>query len=328
MENIDRKSVQHNEMAAIDVMKFIMAILVVGIHTEPFGFNTWLDRGFGIITRLCVPFFFVAGSYFFFQGNKSLWKYLSRIAELYIIWSIIYLPFDISGLKQMSISEILVRYLWSGNDHALWYLCGTISGTLVVYLLQIVFSDLGTIFITTVFLIIGCMGSTWAPLVENMMGHYITITDLLGYRNGLFYGAVYIALGMYLARNKHRIENRRKVNLFIGFAISMFLLVVESVLCVLLFNTPETILWISVLPASYFLFRLLVEVKINISVNTSRFLRQLSTLIYLSHGLFLILLKERTRYVIFFAGVALLSVAFGTLVIKASNKIVILKKIY
>jgi surface polysaccharide O-acyltransferase-like enzyme len=168
--NIDKELVQHNEKSTIDVMKFIMAILVVGIHTEPFGFNIWLDRGFGIITRVCVPFFFVAGSYFFFQGNKSFWKYLSRIAELYIIWSIIYLPFDISGLKQMSISEILVRYLWSGNDHALWYLCGTISGTLVVYLLQKVFSDLHTVLITTAFLIVGCMGSTWAPLVENIIG--------------------------------------------------------------------------------------------------------------------------------------------------------------
>ena len=50
-----------NENTTIDVFKFIFSILVVGIHTEPFGWNIWLDRGFGIITRLCVPFFFVVG---------------------------------------------------------------------------------------------------------------------------------------------------------------------------------------------------------------------------------------------------------------------------
>jgi hypothetical protein len=37
---------------AIDILKFVMAILVVGIHTEPFGFNIWLDWGFGLVTRV------------------------------------------------------------------------------------------------------------------------------------------------------------------------------------------------------------------------------------------------------------------------------------
>lgn len=50
-----------NENTTIDVFKLLFSILVVGIHTEPFGWNIWLDRGFGIITRLCVPFFFIVG---------------------------------------------------------------------------------------------------------------------------------------------------------------------------------------------------------------------------------------------------------------------------
>ena len=49
-----------NSNVAIDIVKLIFAYLVVAIHTEPFGFSFWLDKGFGIITRLCVPFFFVA----------------------------------------------------------------------------------------------------------------------------------------------------------------------------------------------------------------------------------------------------------------------------
>ncbi len=43
--------------ATIDIVKLIMAFLVVDIHTEPFGGIFWLDKGFGIITRMCVPFF-------------------------------------------------------------------------------------------------------------------------------------------------------------------------------------------------------------------------------------------------------------------------------
>ena len=28
----------------IDIVKLLMAILVIGIHTEPFSFNFWLDK--------------------------------------------------------------------------------------------------------------------------------------------------------------------------------------------------------------------------------------------------------------------------------------------
>ena len=28
----------------IDIVKLLMAVLVIGIHTEPFSFNFWLDK--------------------------------------------------------------------------------------------------------------------------------------------------------------------------------------------------------------------------------------------------------------------------------------------
>lgn len=94
-----RNSEQEN--LTIDIMKFLMAILVVGIHTSPFSFKIWLDRGFGIITRLCVPFFFATSAYYFFLRERSLKSYLLRILELYVIWSLIYLPFDITGVGRL-----------------------------------------------------------------------------------------------------------------------------------------------------------------------------------------------------------------------------------
>lgn len=159
-----RNSEQEN--STIDIVKFLMAILVVGIHTSPFSFNIWLDRGFGIITRLCVPFFFATSAYYFFLRERSLKSYLLRILELYVIWSLIYLPFNISGLQQMDTFSIAKRYLWDGNEHALWYLCGTVIATLIVYLLQKKLSDRCVLAITTVLLTIGCLGSTWSPAVN------------------------------------------------------------------------------------------------------------------------------------------------------------------
>jgi len=114
----------------IDIAKLFMAILVIGIHTEPFGFNFWLDKGFGMVTRLCVPFFFVVSAYFFWKTDKPVSSFLKRLIILYVVWSVIYLPFDIKTLGSLSALEIADRFLWSGNGHALWYLCGTIIGFL------------------------------------------------------------------------------------------------------------------------------------------------------------------------------------------------------
>ena len=76
----------------IDIVKLLMAVLVIGIHTEPFSFHFWLDKGFGICTRLCVPFFFITSAYFYWRKEKSAIFFLSRIVLLYVIKDLSQLP--------------------------------------------------------------------------------------------------------------------------------------------------------------------------------------------------------------------------------------------
>ena len=77
-----REEIQMN--GTLDILKLIMSILIVGIHTEPFGFNIWLDRGYGMITRLCVLFFFVSSAYFYWSREKGAKVFLKRLLMLYI----------------------------------------------------------------------------------------------------------------------------------------------------------------------------------------------------------------------------------------------------
>ena len=166
MQDVNERQIN----SSIDIAKLAMAILVIGIHTEPFHANIWLDRGFGILTRLCLPFFFVASAYFFFKNGKPLKAYLSRITLLYVIWSLIYLPFDLAELKAMSALSILKRYLWDGNGHALWYLQGSVIGMLIVFGLRKLFRIRTICVICFSLLAIGCLCSTYSPLVENTAG--------------------------------------------------------------------------------------------------------------------------------------------------------------
>ena len=53
------KSIGTKEYAAVDIFKFLCAVLVIIIHTKPFENVFWIDAAFGVITRFAVPFFFV-----------------------------------------------------------------------------------------------------------------------------------------------------------------------------------------------------------------------------------------------------------------------------
>ena len=304
--------------AAIDIAKLVMAILVVGIHTEPFGFNIWLDRGFGIITRLCVPFFFIASSYFYWKKEKPLYQYIIRLMTIYIIWSLIYLPFDVSTLKNTSLVNIFLRYFWHGNEHALWYLCGSMIGMLITYAAYNVLKRKRKplIFISVIFLFIGCLLSTYAPLSCKLLSIEDYVVPNL--RNGLFYAFPYITMGLIVAKNESRLKSISKKKLLVGFIISLLLLIAESIVFVVVFNTTSTILWMSVLPCSYFLFLLLKNLDIRLRNDITLFIRKLSTLIYLCHSLF-VLLFDTMHTVPYFFTVMLCSLALSAIIILLSR---------
>lgn len=304
--------------ATIDIVKLIMAIFVVGIHTEPFGYNIWLDRGFGVITRLCVPFFFVASGYFYWKKEKTLFEYVTRLAIIYVIWSLIYLPFDFSALKNTSIVEIILRYFWYGNEHALWYLCGSIIGMLLTNTIYIVLNkkSKNVFFISLVLLFIGCLLSTYAPLFYKVLS--IKDYSVYNFRNGVFYAFPYITMGLIIAQNESVPNAISNTKLVAGFIMSMILLVAESLVFVVIFNTASTILWMSVLPCSYFLFFLLTKINIQLRKDITIFIRKLSTLVYLCHGLFLLLFDKMHTFQYFFI-VSLCSLFLATIIIVLSR---------
>lgn len=315
MEKLQNDLKQTN--VAIDITKLIMAYFVVAIHTEPFGFSFWLDKGFGIFTRICVPFFFVASSYFFFlKENNSPVKYLKRIFTLYFVWSIIYLPWDISELKSLSIGEILIKYFWIGNGHALWYLCGSIVGFSIVYFLSRLMNPSKVFIVSIIFLIIGCVKSTYAPVIESFL--HISISDYLGSRNGLFYAFAYYALGLVIAK-KENCDNDVQIRNVIGVIVSFIMLALESLMLVWIFKTESTILWISVLPLTYNFFMVVKNLHFSVREETSYFIRKISTLVYVSHCCFMYLLED-LKYGYSFIVVAFLATIFSVIVIFLSRK--------
>ena len=126
--------------SAIDIVKYVAAILVVGIHTCPFAdVSAELDFAFvDIVCRLAVPFFAVCTGFYLAnaitaQGNlTSVWRSLRKVMVMYTGWSMVYLLIYLidwhnSGSLR---SEYLVgwckSFFVSSTYYHLWYVSALI----------------------------------------------------------------------------------------------------------------------------------------------------------------------------------------------------------
>lgn len=101
-------SLIHTEYRILDLMKFVMAVVVIAIHIRPevsFS-NHSVKIIFEGIYSLAVPFFFMASGFLLFRkaripledvGKARILSYLKRMLKLYVVWTLIYLPLTIYG---------------------------------------------------------------------------------------------------------------------------------------------------------------------------------------------------------------------------------------
>lgn len=111
--------VQRNkDYKLIDLIKFLCAYLVIGIHTRPLqAVSVLLDKVvYYNISNYAVPFFYACTGYFLIvkQPEKDLHTKLGysikKIFNIYIIWSIVYLPLQFMDglLKEIKQQNILL----------------------------------------------------------------------------------------------------------------------------------------------------------------------------------------------------------------------------
>ena len=303
--------------AVVDISKMFWAFVVVAQHTDLFSFSIWADRGFKLVNRLCIPFFFVTSAYFCWgRGNEKAPVQIRRIGLLYLVWCLIYLPFDMKELSAMPMRDVLIRYCWTGNEHAMWYLWACVIAFTLVWLLLKKMKPKTVLIFGGVLLVIGVFKTSWAPLVERILG--FSIPDRLGGRNGVFYGVPYVALGMYLAQ-KPDWKRRPLRGQIQGMLICGAALTAESMILILAFQTEHTLLWLSVFPLSAFYNMITLRMDYQLDRRIALILRKMSTLIYVSHGLFLMAFEGSAKgiYTLLVFGCASL---FAILVIWLSNK--------
>jgi len=300
----DRKNFE-----AIDLMKFICAILVVAIHISPFGYDAapgldWLNRVIRFwIARVAVPFFFMCTGFLVFRkfdldkfsfGDTA--GYIKKTYGLYFIYVLIYavpILFHIlneeRGVAYGAI--VFVRNLvFTGAYSHLWYLNALGLAMLIIGLLLARKVRFSRVFILALVLhLIGMLLLPYYyglleplkvyPLADKILKLFaLTFTTP---RNGIFFGFFYICLGILFAHKPICMTMRRAVA---GFAISMLLMFAEMLTLVQMGWAKGYDFYIFLIPASFFLFYIVTHVELK-PHRAYRYLRSASSLVFFLHFL-------------------------------------------
>lgn len=337
---------------ALDIAKFLSAFLVVCIHTGPL--LDVSDTGnfilVQIIARLAVPFFFVTSGFLFFkkidfdktwddeENIAYLKRYLWRLAKIYIVWTILYLPFtylSMRGQGGVNLHNILLYvrdFFFAGSFYHLWFLPALLVAVPIVYacLFQLGFSK--TMVVGTILYVIGMAMNVYGTFLDQLpviqmiyrMYTYLFVTA----RNGLFFGVMFIALGALFSQYRFYLKRWQEVT---GVLVSLALLFAE---CFLLresgFMQSLTSMYLMLIPCMYFLFPRLLQIHLS-EHSVYRTIRVLSLLIYVMHIMFvnvLFLLYPTMHSLLFYLLAMVLTLVASSILLFCSKKVPILKHLY
>ena len=303
---------QKRRSGGLDIFRIVAAVLVVAIHTSPLTVIS-VEADFlltRILARIAVPFFFmVTGQYVLaeaFEGeNKRIFPYLKKVAGLYLLAIVLYIPLGIYAghYKELQFTEALKMLLVDGTFYHLWYFPACITGVLIVYgLSRVVSLNVATV-IAVLLYIVGLLGDSYYGLtakVPVLAAIYNGIFKLSSYtRNGLFFAPLYLLLGVWC----RKFPDMKPVKLSREKSISMRL---RNIICLLVsfaLMTAEGFLlhhgglqrhdsMYVMLPAvMIFLYNLLLY----IDIPQKKRLRELSTWIYIIHPAVIVLVRMAAK---------------------------------
>lgn len=310
----------------IDLLKVCMSVLVVATHTELFSIISDIGSRDSLITALSikVPFFFVASGFLvwnkIWNANRDeklrrLKKWISKTARLYVVWTIIYLPFTIYGFYiddvelTKGVMVFLKNFIFVGENYLswpLWYLLGMLIASIIIYYMVKWNWKTKTMCLVGVsFAVLGVM-INWLSsegYAESILNIYFKLFKTT--RNGFFEGLPYILIGVFIA-SKGVI--RSKLFLCISFVLSFILH-----MCGFRFATFIVV---------YTVFSLVIQINIGQRSENSIFknMRLTSTIVYFVHmiyvGLLSIFCPIKIEPVLLFSSVVLISFLTAWVVIR------------
>ena len=288
---------------SLDIMKFIMAMLILTQHTSnEWAHSTGLVHAFFGLGNFAVPFFFACSGFLFFsklnalnrEEQKAYYKKWSlRIGKMYLVWSLIYFVFVFIGWLNKGLTwEQPLSYIHGAivftTYATIWFLPALWVGVSVCYLMKRHFSRKALFISMLLLMIVGnlfCSYSnvlTAAPAISSFNDWYMKV--FLTWRNGLFNGAPYVFIGLLIAEGMGaKISLRSNLLLTVIFC-GAFL--VEAFMITRYHLSSVTDMGFMMAPAIFFLISWLIKVDVQ-QRPIWQHCRNLSMLVFLGQRLFL-----------------------------------------
>lgn len=282
-----------NTISGIDMIRFIGSLGVVFSHSfmeyDHF-FDNYIVR---ILVRWIVPFFFLIAGYFLKDDFRAFVRYLIHIIVQYLFWTLLYavvLNYDIWSLWKFASA------LRSGVVFHLWYYPTLIMCVVFVWMLRLIVKDSRIILaVCFILFLMAVMGHTlinvpFFDFFNNgpiMRFHHRVIGETTT-RDGVFWGSLYIAIGMVIRKNKDSqcliIGDYKK---FWGIFFAFFIFTSLEEWIVVYFDTGEKDILFGTIPVSIMLF--ILGLNMAMRRDYGEFLRVTGNAVYLIHYFFMVL---------------------------------------
>ena len=317
----------------IDVMKFIMALFIVVLHTHPFvDVNDTLSfLTTDIMGRVSVPFFFAATGFLLEkqigqqkEKREIIAPYIRKLLILYCIWTVVYLPIIIYEKIIVSDTSLvydvfaIVRdFFFTGSYAQLWYLPATAVGLVIVYVLRKYAGERGCSILLFILFCMGLLTQSYFGLllkivpVDGLLWKLMKLVKMamVTCRNGIFFGGIFLYMGMWIARCNIKVKTFAAV---FGLSVSIVFFTAEASCLQKIGMVREQDMYLMLLPVVFFL--ILFALSLTVKADTV-FLRKMSINIYFVHMIFKFiyrtLIEEHHDYGLRFFGFVLC----GTLIV-------------
>lgn len=277
---------ERKQYHAIDIAKFVMAILVVAIHARPFTGQTAFVYD-DIIARIADPLFFQITAFLFFekifaqisgdlrQGMSwcMLGHYMKRILALYTAWFVIYAPVvlprtwqECGNIRGMLLA-LLKKYWLSGYYGAMWFMTALLLAMPLVFILTKYLGSRLCLLLSAPWFLLTVARMEYCSITDGwqVAGYFDSaIYGIFGwYGNGLTYGFFFCALGMWIAYKRTLGEQKNDSRDFaLPSLISFLLLIIESYVIRDKGLGQSFGAMFFLIPTSYFLLQWLLSVDI------------------------------------------------------------------
>jgi surface polysaccharide O-acyltransferase-like enzyme len=281
---------------ALDILKFILAMSVLIIHFQPLKDFSQLAHHLSADTfaRLAVPFFFMSTGYLIKDSIRqwdSLKRRLVKIFKLWVIWSIVYLPFRLIGMGfndlpwTQDVFLLLKDILLQGVFIHLWYLPAVMFALIALHVLLKKHSIQTILLVSFGLFMVGSLADAYTGLFREASFMKTSIDAFLDVfitaRTGLFFGLFFVSIGYYIKEtNLH--QKFSTDHLMMGFIASLVLLFGELLWLLSVSEPFDFNMRLGIIPSAVLLFMWALRKSFFEDFDTT-WHRTMSSVIYFSH---------------------------------------------